>query len=372
MKSNYQAIFEQIDRCESLEELQAWREDNTAQAVQKAFWQLRAQALEETDPLEKEKLRAKLRWLQQTFGFSVPLRRAVQPFHAPQGLFGIIISRFAAVGPNCSLMPNVYIGSDTFPDSDSAGYPVLGSDVFMDTGSSVVGGVFIGDHVRIGPGCCVRQDVPANSIVTAGAPCVVRSSETPLKTVYQKPERLQEWAAGYVVYDCAKHPEDVLDIAPAVPEELEEIYELYAARTRWFRIQRMKQWANYTLHHPREEFLETIRRGEYYTVKLEGRIIGGFQLTEDSDVWADDAAGALYLRRVVARVGYRGVGGRVAEAAKQMTRDAGKQFLRVEAVHSNPKLNEIWERRGLRFVRVVKDTVTWELREWQAESSIST
>ena len=367
MKTKYQQIFEQIDRCENLEELRAWREGQTALALQKEFWQLRARALEEREPLALEKLRAKLRWLQQELGCSIPLRRAIHPFRAPQGLFGIIISRYAAVGPNCTLMPNVYIGSDTFPDSDSAGYPVLGSDVFMDTGSSVVGGVVIGDHVRIGAGCSVRQDIPANSIVTAGAPCVVQSSETPLKTTYQRPERLQEWAVNGVVYDCAKHPEDVLAIAQASPEELDEIYALYAERTRWFRIRRMKQWANYTLHHPREEFLETIRRGEYYTVKLDSRIIGGFQLTGDSGVWADDSADALYLRRVVARVGFRGVGGRVTEAAKQMTRDAGKQFLRVEAVHSNPKLNEIWERRGLRFVRIVRDDVTWELREWKAE-----
>lgn len=53
-------------------------------------------------------------------------------------------------------------------------YPELGEDVQMYSNSSILGNCHIGNHVKIGAGCIVKnQDVPANSIVFGQSPDLI-------------------------------------------------------------------------------------------------------------------------------------------------------------------------------------------------------
>lgn len=87
--------------------------------------------------------------------------------------WGRIILNARSIGSDLYVFHNVTIGNDY-----SSGCPVIGSDVFIGTGASVLGGITIGDHVVIAAGSVVVKDVPACSLV-AGNPARVAKSIAP-------------------------------------------------------------------------------------------------------------------------------------------------------------------------------------------------
>ena len=89
-----------------------------------------------------------------------------EPPQLPHGIYGIIVSHNAVIGKNVRILHQVTIGEGR------GGAPVIGNDVVIGAGSKITGGVRIGDHVRIGAGCVIMQDIPDNSIVLAPEPVV--------------------------------------------------------------------------------------------------------------------------------------------------------------------------------------------------------
>ena len=361
----YQGFSDAVDRCEDLEQLQLYRKQNTATALRNEFWKQRRTALDTSDPLEKQRAMVKLQWLQDHFGCQIPIQRLVNQFTAPEGLYGIFISSRATLGSGCVIFPQVSILADTHPDSPTAGFPMIGSDVYIGAGAKIVGGVVIGDRVRIAPNSCVTADVPENSLVTADG-TVVRCPEPPV-TKFVSTEQYMERKFARTLYDCAETPGDPrLRLRKATQEELEEIFRMYKDRVAWFKWKKVTQWRHYVLNHPKEEFLDIIRRGAYHLVLLDDEIIGGFALLEDSAEWMEEDADAFYLRRAVSKAGYRHLGSFMAEQAKRLTREAGKAYLRLECVSSNQRLNAIWEELGFVFVREAEGSYRCTLRQWEA------
>jgi serine O-acetyltransferase len=91
----------------------------------------------------------------------------------PHGLSGIFISQGAVIGKNCTLFHQVTIGSNTLPDTKNGGAPVLGNSVFVGAGAKIIGGIKIGNNVRIGANCVVVEDVPDNATVVMQKPRVI-------------------------------------------------------------------------------------------------------------------------------------------------------------------------------------------------------
>lgn len=92
----------------------------------------------------------------------------------PHGFRGIFVSRHARVGRNCVIFQQVTIGSNTLADSNSMGAPVIGDHGYFGAGAKIIGGIRLGDHVRVGANAVVHQSVPDHSVVTAGSPDAVR------------------------------------------------------------------------------------------------------------------------------------------------------------------------------------------------------
>lgn len=86
----------------------------------------------------------------------------------PHGLHGVYISRYAAVGRDCRIYQNVTIGEIR------GAAPRIGARCLIGAGAVVVGGITIGDDVKIGAGAVVRTDLPAGCTVTAPPPCIIR------------------------------------------------------------------------------------------------------------------------------------------------------------------------------------------------------
>jgi len=72
---------------------------------------------------------------------------------------GIVIGNGVKIGENCLIRQNVTIGSN------GRGIPTIGNNV--DIGSSVIilGKISIGDGCKIGAGSIILEDIPANTTV---------------------------------------------------------------------------------------------------------------------------------------------------------------------------------------------------------------
>jgi serine O-acetyltransferase len=71
---------------------------------------------------------------------------------------GIIIGAFAVIGDEVTILQNVTIGRK---HSEPERAPKIGRGAYLSAGSTIIGGVSIGDFAKIGAGAVVEHDVPA-------------------------------------------------------------------------------------------------------------------------------------------------------------------------------------------------------------------
>ena len=86
----------------------------------------------------------------------------------PHGLHGVFISRFARVGRDCCLYQNVTIG-----EIDRRA-PKIGDRCFIGAGAVLVGGITVGNDVKIGAGAIVHDDVPDGVTLVCDASRIVK------------------------------------------------------------------------------------------------------------------------------------------------------------------------------------------------------
>ena len=85
----------------------------------------------------------------------------------PHGLHGVYISRYAKIGADCWIYQNVTIGEV------NRVAPIIGDRCLIGAGAVIVGGVRIGNDVKIGAGAVVNCDVPDHSTVVAPPPRMI-------------------------------------------------------------------------------------------------------------------------------------------------------------------------------------------------------
>ncbi len=149
-------------------------------------------------------------------------------------------------------------------------------------------------------------------------------------------------------------------------EDLEPILELYIQRMQWFKQKGIKQWGKYLKNHPKEEFVKTIENGNYYILKKQNEIIAGLEISTNSNFGNDTTSNAYYLYKVVTKVGYKNIGSEIFEIAKNITKESGKKYLRLDCLSSNKKLNELYEKHGFKYVKEGESFYHYTLREWKA------
>lgn len=71
---------------------------------------------------------------------------------------GIIIGAFVVIGDEVTILQNVTIGRKHLEPERA---PKIGRGAYLSAGSTIIGGVSIGDFAKIGAGAVVEHDVPA-------------------------------------------------------------------------------------------------------------------------------------------------------------------------------------------------------------------
>lgn len=74
--------------------------------------------------------------------------------------FGVVLNGGAKIGKNCTMYHGVTVGT-----TDMKTFPLIGDDVFIGAGAKILGNVKVGNHVKIGAGAIVVEDVPDNCTV---------------------------------------------------------------------------------------------------------------------------------------------------------------------------------------------------------------
>ena len=83
----------------------------------------------------------------------------------------------AFIGANCTIMQGVTLGAiESDLSFTVTKRPVIGRDVLIGSGAKVLGGITVGDHVKIGANAVVLCDVPAYA-VAVGVPARVILTE---------------------------------------------------------------------------------------------------------------------------------------------------------------------------------------------------
>lgn len=87
--------------------------------------------------------------------------------HLPHGLNGIVISHNSVIGKNCTIFHQVTIGEG------NGGAPVIGDNCLIGAGAKIIGGIHIGNDVRIGANCVVAEDIPDHATVVLEHPRIL-------------------------------------------------------------------------------------------------------------------------------------------------------------------------------------------------------
>ena len=90
----------------------------------------------------------------------------------PHGLHGVYISRYAHIGAGCRIYQNVTIGEV------NGQAPRIGDRCLIGAGAVLVGGIHVGNDVKIGAGAVVSADVPDGATAVAQPSRIILGEET--------------------------------------------------------------------------------------------------------------------------------------------------------------------------------------------------
>lgn len=147
-------------------------------------------------------------------------------------------------------------------------------------------------------------------------------------------------------------------------DDLDRILEMYLERIQWFREKGIKQWSKFLEHHPKSEFEKVINNGNYFILEKNDKIIAGFELSTDSKYWNDDKTKAFYIYKLVTRAGNKEIGNIVFSICKDLAKTNNKEYLRLDCLSKNQKLNDIYENHNFKLIKTgCIETYHYSLRE---------
>lgn len=128
---------------------------------------------------------------------------------------GVVIGETAEIGDYVTLFQGVTLGGTG--KERGKRHPTLGNHVVVGAGSKILGGIRIGDNVKIGANSVVLKSVPANSTVIG----------VPARVIKMEGERLPE-----ATMDHTNIPDPIADRFEALERELIELRKKLESREK--------------------------------------------------------------------------------------------------------------------------------------------
>lgn len=148
-------------------------------------------------------------------------------------------------------------------------------------------------------------------------------------------------------------------VEQAVPEDIEEVFSLYVARVKWMDDQGIDQWNNtgYLSAYPVSYYRHQQEKGKLYALRHAGnaRILASAVLMEEDDYWPVSEPRAWYVHNLVAAFSAKGAGKRLLIGLEDVTRGAGKEYLRLDCAVDNAFLNDYYSSMGYVLVGQCQD-----------------
>ncbi len=136
----------------------------------------------------------------------------------------------------------------------------------------------------------------------------------------------------------------------AKPSEIDVILNVYKERIDWFKKNEIIMWNKYLEHHPKEEFLKAILNQTFFVVKKDDEIIACFELTDENRFWSKNDSRAYYVYKIVTKPGNKGIANIIFDFCKETAILNNKNYLRIDHVKRNEKLNNIYENHGFKII----------------------
>jgi serine O-acetyltransferase len=134
-----------------------------------------------------------------------PAARIGTGFFIDHGM-GVVIGETAEIGDHVTLFQGVTLGGTG--KERGKRHPTVGNHVVVGAGAKILGGIRIGDNVKVGANSVVLKSVPANSTVTG----------VPARIIKTEGERLPE-----ATMDHINIPDPIADRFEALERELIEL-----------------------------------------------------------------------------------------------------------------------------------------------------
>ncbi|MBR2860249.1 MAG: VanZ family protein [Clostridia bacterium] len=154
---------------------------------------------------------------------------------------------------------------------------------------------------------------------------------------------------GYGIYLLATKKRRRYLFRKIEEQEIPRLFEIIASRVSWMDQVGIKQWntTEYLTVYPMEYYEEKFRLGQVFVLedKKKNKIVCGAVLMDKDARWKQEAS-ALYLHNFASDISERGVGDVFLKRAEEYTRNAGKEFMRLDSDKDNRKLEKYYSSRG--------------------------
>ena len=148
--------------------------------------------------------------------------------------------------------------------------------------------------------------------------------------------------------------------------ELEEFHNIIISRCKWLEEKKVNQWkvTSYPIKYDINYFRKHLNK--LYIIKDDKDVLGGFLLKEaDEKYWSDSSlVDAYYIHHFATKLNTNGLGKMLILFAINKAKEDNKEYLRLDCVAHNEKLNEHYERLGFKYSGVIQ-IKNWSENLWQ-------